>query len=369
MDVFISSLIRDMTAYRSAARRAVESLGHRPVLAEDFGALPTSPQVACLRGLRQSEVVVLILGNEYGAVQPSGLSATHEEYREARDRKPVLAFVQRGGSTEAQQQAFIAEVQGWASGLFRGEFGTPDELGAGITRALHEWEMSRAVGPLDPSELLRRATELIPEREAFSEPRIVVTVAAGPTQPVLRPAEVEDPAFGQALLQQALFGPLPLFDAKRGSTTELTGHALVCRQIAQSRGAAWLSVSEQGDLVFSLPLSGARGALPVILEEDVAARLHSAIAYAAWVYDRIDSTHRLTHVALAATIGGADYFGWRTHAEHAAQPNTLSAPGRRPEARSVIHLSPGHRVRAALTHDAVRLQDDLLVLLRRQYKA
>ena len=47
-------------------------------MAEDFGARPDSPQVACLTGLRQSDIVVLIVGEHYGAVQPSGQSATHE---------------------------------------------------------------------------------------------------------------------------------------------------------------------------------------------------------------------------------------------------------------------------------------------------
>jgi hypothetical protein len=31
-------------------------------MAEDFGAVPSSPQVACLQGVRQSDIVVLVLG-------------------------------------------------------------------------------------------------------------------------------------------------------------------------------------------------------------------------------------------------------------------------------------------------------------------
>jgi hypothetical protein len=48
MKVFISSLIMRMEALRAAAREAVEQLGHDPVMAEDFGAQPSSPQVTCL---------------------------------------------------------------------------------------------------------------------------------------------------------------------------------------------------------------------------------------------------------------------------------------------------------------------------------
>lgn len=62
MKVFISSLISGMEAERAAVKRAIEVLGHQPVMAEDFGARASSPQVACLAGLRDADLVVLILG-------------------------------------------------------------------------------------------------------------------------------------------------------------------------------------------------------------------------------------------------------------------------------------------------------------------
>ena len=96
MKIFVSSLILGMKSQRSQAREAIEALRHQPIMAEDFGARPSSPQVACLTGLRQSELIILILGARYGTPQESGLSATHEEYREARGNKPVLVFVEQG---------------------------------------------------------------------------------------------------------------------------------------------------------------------------------------------------------------------------------------------------------------------------------
>lgn len=83
MEVFISSLISGMQAERQAVKQAVLYLEHQPVMAEDFRAQPRSSQIVCLDGIRQSGAVVLIVGSGYGARQPSGLSATHEEYREA----------------------------------------------------------------------------------------------------------------------------------------------------------------------------------------------------------------------------------------------------------------------------------------------
>ena len=82
MKVFISSLIAGLQPLRQAARTAVTTLSHQPLMAEDFGAQAHSPQIACLNGVRDADLIVLILGESYGAVQSSGLSATHEEYRE-----------------------------------------------------------------------------------------------------------------------------------------------------------------------------------------------------------------------------------------------------------------------------------------------
>lgn len=47
-------------------------------------------------------MVVLLVGERYGQPQESGLSPTHEEYEEARERKPVLTFVQRGARREVR---------------------------------------------------------------------------------------------------------------------------------------------------------------------------------------------------------------------------------------------------------------------------
>ena len=60
MKVFISSLISGMEAERAAAKKAIALFRHQPVMAEDFGARPNSPQVACLSGLRDADAVVLI---------------------------------------------------------------------------------------------------------------------------------------------------------------------------------------------------------------------------------------------------------------------------------------------------------------------
>lgn len=78
MKVFLSSFIAGFQPYRDAARRAITTLRNEAITAEDFGAQPNSPEVACLQGLRAADVVVLVLGDAYGVVQPdSGPCARH----------------------------------------------------------------------------------------------------------------------------------------------------------------------------------------------------------------------------------------------------------------------------------------------------
>jgi hypothetical protein len=85
MKIFVSSLIRGFDSFRAAARAAAKTLRHEAIMAKDFSAQPHSPQIACLKGLREPDLVVLVLGAKYGVPRvPLGLSPTHEEYFEAR---------------------------------------------------------------------------------------------------------------------------------------------------------------------------------------------------------------------------------------------------------------------------------------------
>src|ERR1051326_88112 len=100
-----------MEDFRAAAAKAIEALGHTVVRAEDFHAMPTSSRTACLAAVRASDATVLILGEQYGAVQASGLSATHEEFNEAREHRPMFVFVREGIPPDPRQAAFIKEAR------------------------------------------------------------------------------------------------------------------------------------------------------------------------------------------------------------------------------------------------------------------
>lgn len=368
MKIFISSLIVGMEELRAAARDAVTTLRHDRIMAEDIGAQPRSPQVACLAGVRQSDLVLLILGNRYGTEQPSGISATHEEYREAKGRKPVIAFVQRGVEPDTRQEEFIREVQGWETGLFLGTFSTAKDLGTAIIRALHDYELANAVGPLDEGGLRTRSLQLLKADAHRSGTLTVnVSVVGGPTQQILRPAELEDPALGDAIHQSALFGATRVFDQSAGVDRELDQGALI---LTQERTGQCVQLDEKGGLLIRTSLEASSGrrsgsfGLPVLIEEEVRRGLAAVLALAASVLDRIDATQKLSHLAISVSISGAEHLTWRTQEEHGKSPNSISMAMGQSDRTPVQVFKP----RASLRLDIARLVEDLLVPLRRQWK-
>lgn len=180
MKVFISSLITGFEAARDAVASGIKTLGSQVIRAEDFGASPSSPQQACLAGVRDSDVTVLILGDRYGFTQASDLSATHEEYREARDAGPVLVFIQRGAKFEERQHDFVREVQGWERGHFTAEFTSDSDLRDKVINALHNFSLSQEAAPLDEAEVADRAIALASRRRTGNAQGLVLAVAGGP---------------------------------------------------------------------------------------------------------------------------------------------------------------------------------------------
>lgn len=372
MKVFVSSLIGGYEPLRQAARDAITSLGHEPVMAEDFRAQAHSPQVACLQGLRSAEMVVLILVDRYGSLQPgSGVSPTHEEYLEARGTKPILLFVQEGVDPEPRQAEFLREAQGWQGGMFREGFRSAEQLRTLITRAIHSYELSHASAPLDTRALARDAEAMLDElrRDRGQDASILrFALAGGPARQLLRPAELESETLSDAIQQRAMFGSPRLFEREAGVQRGIDGDALVLEQ----EGGARIALKESGQIALRLPLErrsrrsrGGGGLTLAIIEESVVRELANAIAFSAWLLDHLDTTQRITHIAMAAKIEASDHLGWRTQAEQDASPNSgTMRMGGAPDRPAVLD-----RPRAALKFDGVRLAEDLMVPLRRHWKA
>ena len=371
MKIFISSLIRGMEAEREAARAAVVTLGHEPMMAEDFCAQDASPQVACLQGVRQSDFVLLILGDRYGQAQRSGMAPTHEEFAEARNSKPMLVFRQHPRNPEDAQARFIEEVGGW-SGRHWKEFSSPAQLGQQIVRGIHEWQLANASGPVDGGELDARSLRLLPEtRQGINtgSAMLSLSVACGPNLALLRAGQIEDSLFGEEVLQLATFRDTAILALREGVEFGITDNDLVLRQNGRAEG--WVHLAANGDLTIHVPLekSAERGAFMVVLEEDVRERLTRALRFAGAVLARLDPTEKITHVALAARLSGTAW-GWRTRAEQAASPTsgTMSVGFGEDRHEQPVQLTPAHMRRATLAREAAEIIEELVVLLRRRWK-
>ena len=361
--VFLSSVIAGYEDFRTAAANAVATLGYEVSRAEDFGASAATPQQACLAAVRESDLVVLVLGGRYGAKQGSGLSATHEEYHEARSSIPVLVFVQEEIEYEPDQSRFIQDVQDWESGNLTRGFTSPEELRHAVTRELHRHVLSDASQSASQDDLLDRAQEAIQGGVAhWQVPQLVLSVSAGPHQEILRPSELEDATLAQWVQREALFGPNRLFVPEEGTERSLRGDWLVLTQ-----GASTIEIQATGSIVVRQPaLSGGRDdfSLPALIEEDIEERLGTALRFSLMILDQIDSVRRLSHVALAVEITDASYQAWRTRAEHQQSPNSMSIGMR--QGPATAHLSPPVRGRPELGQRASNYARDLMVLLRRQ---
>jgi hypothetical protein len=367
MRVFISSLIDGFEALRDSAASAISTLGHQPTRAEDFPASPDSPQQACLAGVRAADVVVLILGDRYGFVQPSGLSATHEEYREARESRPVLVFVQRDSSPEPRQLEFIREVQGWERGHYTADFDSPNELRDRVIRALHDFSLATESAPLHEDELADRSRALIPSGRQASRPSLFVAVAAGPVRAVIRPAQLEDAALHRFLLAEALTGSDAVLTPSSGTDTGVQGDTI---RLTQRDAGRLVTVDESGRVLVVAPateMDGWRSGVPSLIEEEVRALIGRALRFVSRVLDHIDGPGRLTHVAPVVSLAGAGYLPWRTRDEQQRSPNAATM-GLGGADEVVVALTPPVRRRPALVHETSQLADDFTARLRREIR-
>lgn len=311
-------------------------------------------------------MLVLLVGARYGARQASGYSATEEEYREARESKPVLVFVERSVDQEPPQQALLREIQSWVGGHMTENFTDRESLREVVTRQLHRLELSQQVGTADPNEMQARAMNLVPESDRNSyKCALVVAVAGGPRQSILRSAMIESHDLYEALLREAQFGQHRILDTRHGTQRIVRDDALILEQPDAS-----VYLNEEGSVRVKIPAreSDADGlaSLPVIIHEEIEERLARAIGYINWVLGHADPTNRLTRVAIVADVQGGGYVGWRTRAEHAQSPNSVQM---NPWATGgAVGLSPPDRARGALRSRAREIAEDLAIRLRRKHQ-
>jgi hypothetical protein len=359
--VFISSVMRGFEAEREAARAAVASLHLQPVMAEDFGAQPYSPQIACLEGVRSSDVYLGVFGARYGSRTASGKSATAEEFDEALVRGiPILCFVQ-SGEKEPEQAAFLDRVKQYETGLLVARFTTPAELTLGVVQGLNDL-LGRpgvaAISPAAASDLFDRYRwGVLPDpREAPRHHTWLGAVAVPERQgePYLSTLEFGQKPFRDHLLQPALFGATAIFRHARGTQAREEADALVFEQIDPDRNSVLtsLEVHADGALVYGLALGLDQPRdrwmiqMHVIDEDEVERVLGGFVAFANAFVGGLEQSPLIANVFL-----GVSFFGIENKAfghYPGVDPTQMTIPEHRLEDPLHIPRSPLRVARATL---------------------
>lgn len=148
--IFISSIIEGYEDQRDTAEKTVNNLRNDLNLdlrvirldPKSTPSLDSSSQQACLDGVNSCDIYLGIYPrNRYGwDKSPIGISPTHEEYREARNKeKIILVFVEKlkeGELEDSNQKEFLREVGDYISGSFWNEFSDLRELEHKVYRSL-----------------------------------------------------------------------------------------------------------------------------------------------------------------------------------------------------------------------------------------
>lgn len=110
--VFVSSVMEELVAERTAVAETIRALGAEPVLFEEFGGRDDDPNQAYLSEVASSHVYIGILARRYGRLLPTRFSATHTEYRHAEEKGLRIAvWVADVSDREGHEQSFVDEVR------------------------------------------------------------------------------------------------------------------------------------------------------------------------------------------------------------------------------------------------------------------
>lgn len=146
--VFISSVRRGLEEERDSLPALIKAVGHVPRRFEDFTAQPQPSRDACLAGVEDADVYLLLLGPNYGEpIFDSGLSPTEEEWMVAKRRGiPILVLRKLNVDLDHAQLAFAKRVEDYVTGRFRDTFLATADLLSKVAEKLRE--LDQETGPL-----------------------------------------------------------------------------------------------------------------------------------------------------------------------------------------------------------------------------
>jgi Domain of unknown function (DUF4062) len=307
--VFISSIQSGFEDVRAAARAGVESFGWRAMMAETIGAAPASPQRALLDCVADSDALLLLVGPRYGARQESGLSATEDEFDEARRRgKPILVLRQEG-ELELEQQEFLERATGgWEGGALYGTFRDASDVGLAVVRGLTNIRDRGDRATLEPAAQDRVAAFAADARHQDGS---IVRVVLVPLidQLLLQAAALEDRNLPEELAAAARAARL--VQQSEGIATNVSAAGVQLHVGEQYAGRA-LTVGANGEIVVEASVGGddrnfgSMRVLPERLEEAI----RGAAAFAESAWKRIDRRGEVQEVAVMLAIPEAQHKSW-----------------------------------------------------------
>lgn len=138
MRVFISSVRRGLEEERDALPGLITAIGHTPIRFEDFGATDLPSREACLAGVGNAELYLLILGPNYGhRFLDTHQSPTHDEWAAATAAGiPRLVYRKDGVQFEKDQEEFIQAIGNYTSGVFYDTFSSTADLLTKVAEAV-----------------------------------------------------------------------------------------------------------------------------------------------------------------------------------------------------------------------------------------
>lgn len=248
--VFVSSIMREFQEFRQAARKGITLVHHEPVMAEDFGARPESPQDACLQEVASSAIYLLIMGPQYSWDPSSDPSATEQEYDEAVLRGiPILAFLTTEEMDERQKR-FAKKVGDFHGGVTRETFTTEEELRDKVIMGLSRLPQGIATHALSPQDAQTEFDHVL----ARVAPNLTATTLVLSATPVrtdagLTAKQMLDPALPVRLAKDLKFGNHSYFDPKGVYDEEQVEDEVLVFQSSNQRGFSAFAVVKRNGLI------------------------------------------------------------------------------------------------------------------------
>ena len=313
-DVFISSIQGGFEDVRAGARAGVENFGHRAVMAETTGAAAASPQRALLDRVAAADIYLLLVGPQYGARQASGVSATEEEFDEARRRGKPILVLRQDGELEPEQEEFLRRATGgWEGGILYDHFRDASDVGLAVVRALRNLEERGARAELEPAAVAR-AQELATgaRRDGYghggASARVVLVPLLG--QRLLDAVALDDAALPDELAGSARAARL--VSQSQGIDTRVTAAGITLMVGERHSGGLTISIGANGEIVAEASVAGDDqnfGSMRVVPER-LEQAIRSAIAFAESVWQRVDARGEVQEVAVTVAIPGAQHRSW-----------------------------------------------------------